>query len=177
MKCFFKTTLISILLLSSHPLYAQLEVESDFNREEGKLNVKLTNKSTFAMLFMTEHLTNPPSITIQSFGSNNNQIEWLIPPIKHGSQNLFKEYYLILRQDSTYLLSLNIEPDKSKPKPEYLEVTYNLPHFLYDIKNIDNEKLFLNERYKYFKDRQTLWFKEKFKYEAETGNSSRCCEK
>ncbi|MDI9604632.1 MAG: hypothetical protein QM305_04800, partial [Bacteroidota bacterium] len=69
MKKYLKTTLLGFLLLTSYPLYAQLKVESDFNREEYKLNVKLTNKSPFIMLFMTEHLENPPSISIESFDS------------------------------------------------------------------------------------------------------------
>ncbi len=167
MKYFFKTTMLSILILTSSPLYAQLKVESDFNKEECKFNFKLTNKSPFIMLFMTEHLTNRPFISIESFDSQMNAIEWLRhPPFDHDDGTyLFKEMYVILKQDESYLLSFNIKPDKTKKEPKYFEVTYNLPHFLYNIENIENEEKFLNERYKYFKDRQNFWLKEQVEFE------------
>jgi len=168
MKYFFKTTLLSILILTSYPLYSQLKVESDFNREERKLNVKLTNKSPFIMLFMTEHLTNKPFISIECFDSQMNAIEWLRhPPFEneHDGPYLFKEMYVILKQNESYLLSFNIKPDKTKKKPKYFEVTYHLPHFLYDVENMENEKEFLEKRYKYLKDRQNFGLKEQFEFE------------
>ncbi len=167
MKFFFKTTMLSILMLASYPLYAQLKVEGDFNREGCKLNVKLTNKSPFIMLFMTEHLENPPSISIGSFDSQMNSIEWLrFPPLDHNGPYLFKEMYVILKQNESFQLSFNIKPDKAKKKPMYFEASYNLPYFLYDIENIKDEKKFLNERYKYFIGRRNYCLKELFEFET-----------
>ena len=167
MKKYSKTTLLGFLLLTSYPLYAQLKVESDFNREEYKLNVKLTNKSPFIMLFMTEHLENPPSISIESFDSQMNAIEWLrFPPSGHNGPYLFKEMYVILKQNESYQLAFNIKPDKTKKNPMYFEATYNLPYFLYDIENIEDEKKFLNERYKYFIGRRNYCLKEQFEFET-----------
>lgn len=169
MKYLKKITLLSILILTSYPLYAQLKVESDFNGKKGLLNVKLTNKSPFIMLFMTEHFSNPPSVSIESFDSQMNAIEWLrYPPSEHNGPYLFKEMYVILKQNESYLLLINIKPDTTKKKPKYFEVTYNLPYFLYDVENIEDEKSFLKNRYKYLKDRQSLWFKEKFEFQKKS---------
>lgn len=41
----------------------------------------------------------------------------------------------------------------------------NLPHFLYDVENMENEKEFLKKRYKYLKDRQNFELKEQFEFE------------
>jgi hypothetical protein len=41
----------------------------------------------------------------------------------------------------------------------------NLPHFLYDVENMENEKEFLKKRYKYLKDRQNFGLKEQFEFE------------
>lgn len=174
MKYLKKITLLSILILTSYPLYAQLKVESDFNGKKGLLNVKLTNKSPFIMLFMTEHLLNPPSVSIESFDSQMNAIEWLrFPPSEHNGPYLFEEMYVILKQNESYLLSFNIKPDTTKKKPKYFEVTYNLPTFLSDIENTENMRL--PEFFKHLKDRQNLWFKEKFefrkKYQQHVHNS------
>lgn len=117
------------------------------------------------MLFMTEHLTNKPFISLESFDSQMKAIEWLrYPPFEHDGPYLFKEMYVFLKQNDSYLLSFNIKPDKTKKKPKYFEVTYNLPHFLYDVKNTENKTLF--ELSKHRKGAQILQYKEQFEFET-----------
>lgn len=160
MKEIFKITLLVFLLLASYPLYSQLKVESNFDREKSQLNVKLTNETSLVIVFWTQHLENAPNISIQSFDAQDNAIEWLsYPQLGHGGPWLFEEYWKILKQNESHLLSINIKPDKSKREPKYFEVTYYLPHAYYDIKNIENEKEFLNKRSKYYKNSNSFWFR------------------
>lgn len=122
------------------------------------------------MLFMTVHLLNPPSISIESFDLEMNAIEWLrYPPSEHNGPYLFDETYVILRQNESYLLSFNIKPDKTKKKPKYLIVTYNLSTFLLDVENTENETLF--KLFQHLKGRVNLRFKEQFEFEKKIGDS------
>lgn len=161
-----KTISVAVLIFFSYQIFAQLTVKSDFNKEDCRLNIEITNKSQYILLFMTEQLLDPPYISIESFDSKGNNIEWLQhPPLGHGGPYLFNSMYLHLRQNESYLLSYKINPDKNKRSPEYFIVTYSLPFRKIDAENIEMERL-VKQRYKYLVGNEKLSFKERFDFET-----------
>lgn len=73
-----KIIVIFFLTLLSNQLFAQLAVKSDFDTENHKLHVKITNVSDYIMRFLSEEIyleKRPCHVSIKSIDTNGETLK------------------------------------------------------------------------------------------------------
>lgn len=155
-----------IFTLSVFSGFSQLAVNSDFNEDISKLNVRITNKSGYIIHISNGLFVHDPSyVAIESYDRNGNRIEWLIGRPLRDIGYLPVNGDILLKPDESCLLSFKINRDKEKVEPAYMIVNYDFKCSLLENKNIETLQ-FPRERYKYLRGHEFINFKERFDLEV-----------